>query len=102
MTCHKEENALLETGRMDKTKPAQFANLSAAAQRARLLDALRSTSVTTLEARRMLDILHPAMRVLELRRQGYLIETVWARQETDAGIRHRVARYVLKGERRDA
>lgn len=100
MKHQEKENALFRAGRMVKTKPTQFANLSAAAQRARLLDALRSTSVTTLEARRTLDILHPAMRVLELRRQGYRIAMVWARQETDAGVRHRVARYVLKGEGR--
>ena len=40
MKHQEKENALFRAGRMLKTKPAQFANLSVAAQRARLLEAL--------------------------------------------------------------
>lgn len=81
--------------------PAFYADLSAAAQRARLLDALHCGPVTTLEARRNLDILHPAMRVKELRGMGYDIATVWVWQATDAGRMHRVAKYVLHSEGAD-
>lgn len=69
---------------------------SAAAQRSRLLDyLLRKANITTLEARKNLDVLHPAMRILELRAEGHRIDTVWTHQATDCGKVHRVARYVL-------
>lgn len=76
----------------------KFADLSADAQRARLLDRLRIGPVSTLEARRELEILCPAARVLELRRMGNDIATVWTREETEGGVPHRVALYVLAVE----
>lgn len=75
-----------------------FADLSAEAQRLRLLDVLRCESVSTLEARRNLDILHPAMRVRELRQDGYVIHTLRVPADTGFGIKHSVARYVLVSE----
>ncbi len=54
-----------------------------------------------IEARRDLDILSPAARVLELRRKGYRIDTVWIKQPTDCGKLHRVAKYVLQSPSRD-
>lgn len=73
-----------------------YADQSAAAQRARLLDALRCCPVSTLEARRNLDILMPAARIHELRHAyGYQIDTVWVWQKTELGRPHRVALYVL-------
>lgn len=68
---------------------------SADVQRTRMLTALMAGPITTVEARRHLDILHPAQRVMELRRAGYPIETVWVTQATDAGALHRVGRYIL-------
>ena len=65
------------------------------AQRCRLLAALRQGPVTTLEARRELDILMPATRVFELRHKGYNIVTTWVFKRTDAGVEHKVARYAL-------
>jgi hypothetical protein len=73
---------------------------AAEAQRARLLAALSTRAVTTLQARRELDILHPAMRVLELRRLGHPIATVWTTEATECGKPHRVALYALPGRRR--
>ena len=73
-----------------------FLDNSATAQRNRLLDALRVSPVTTIEARRNLDILMPAARVFELRDQGFDIATSWVWQETEQGKPHRVARYVLQ------
>ena len=73
---------------------------SAAAQRNRLLSELRQRALTTLQAPRELDVLHPAARVMELRRDGFSIERTWAHDETSEGYRHRVARYHLTGERR--
>ena len=69
---------------------------SAEAQRDRLLNALRCGAVTTIQARRDLDIMMPAARVHELRhREGHNIATVWCTEPTDNGALHRVARYVL-------
>ncbi|MGB4912539.1 MAG: helix-turn-helix domain-containing protein [Candidatus Dechloromonas phosphoritropha] len=75
---------------------AHYADLSASAQRKRLLDALRCGPVTTIEARRNLDILMPAARVHELKhRHGYNIQTLRTRQQTDCGKLHCIAQYVL-------
>lgn len=75
---------------------SHYADLSAEAQRMRLIDALRCGPVTTIEARRNLDILMPAARIHELRHQhGFDIRSVRVRQETDSGKLHSIARYVL-------
>ena len=69
---------------------------SAHAQRQRLLERLKISPIDTVTARHELDILCPAARVLELRRRGHEIETVWIERQTDCGKVHRVALYVLK------
>ncbi|MBI4804619.1 MAG: helix-turn-helix domain-containing protein [Desulfovibrio sp.] len=68
------------------------------AQRKRLLEVLRNRSLTTLEARRELDVLHPAARVMELRKQGYDIQTIRVPDLTSEGRAHNVARYILRGD----
>ena len=68
---------------------------SAAAQRARTLAALRLRPHTTLELRRLQDVLHPAGRVMELRKLGETIQTLWTTDVTSEGNAHRVARYLL-------
>lgn len=69
---------------------------TAHAQRVRLLDRLqRRGPLTTLDARLELDVLHPAMRILELRKLGHDIRTVWVQQSTAAGKVHRVGKYQL-------
>lgn len=50
---------------------------SAAAQRERLLAALKRGPVDTVHAYRQLDILHVPRRVFELRRLGHDITTGW-------------------------
>lgn len=69
---------------------------SAHAQRQRLLERLKTSSIDTVTTRSELDILCPAARVLELRRRGHRIETVWVDRPTDCGKVHRVALYVLQ------
>lgn len=70
---------------------------SAESQRVRLAIALREHgSITTIEARRDLDIMMPAARILELREQGCKIDTVWTNDTTEQGKQHRVARYVWR------
>ncbi len=68
------------------------------AQRHRLIVRLRIGPVTTIYARRVLDIMMPAARIRELRLRGYVIITQWQMEATDSGILHRVARYVLMKE----
>ena len=76
-------------------------NNSAQAQRQRLLDALRKSPVSTIAARRDLDIMMPAARVHELRhRYGLEIDLVWVNEPTDCGRVHRVGQYVLRPESR--
>jgi hypothetical protein len=52
--------------------------------------------ITTLYARRELDVMHPGGRIMELRRNGHRIDTVWTEEATDCGKVHRVALYVLR------
>jgi hypothetical protein len=77
---------------------ANYNDNSAHSQRMRLLKKLRQSNVTTIEARRDLDILMPAARVFELRTIGHDIATVWTSAPTDCGRTHRIARYVLSRE----
>lgn len=73
-------------------------NHSAAAQRGRVLEALRSGPKSTLHLRRQCDVLAPAARVLELKQRGHHIFTHWVNEPTDCGKLHRVALYVLLKE----
>ncbi len=67
-----------------------------AAQRARILTYLREyQTLTTLQARSELDVMHPAGRVQELREEGFNIVTHWRTDYTPEGKPHRVAEYVL-------
>ncbi len=77
---------------------ANYNDNSAPSQRMRLLRRLRESNLTTIEARRDLDILMPAARVFELRAIGHDIATVWTNASTDCGRTHRIARYVLARE----
>jgi hypothetical protein len=51
-------------------------------------------TLTTLQVRQELDIMHPAGRVQELRGQGHNIITHWAIDDSGKA-KHRVARYML-------
>ena len=56
-------------------------------------------SLTTIEARRELDIMMPAARVFELRAMGHDIATVWTQGVTECGRKHRIVRYVFRKPR---
>jgi hypothetical protein len=81
-----------------KTKHPTDTAINTNAQRQRLLAALRKGNISTLDARRELDILHPAARVQELREAGHHIITYWHDDATELGQVHRVANYVLLRE----
>ncbi len=69
---------------------------TAIAQRKRILDYLRHHPLDTLTARKELDVMHPAARVMELRKQGVGIKTVRIDRPSDCGKMHTVACYVLE------
>lgn len=91
---------------IDQTKAPDAANVSglgktqhgnsSEAQRRRLLARLEAGPLTTLQARRELDILMPAARVFELRAIGHRIDTFRIIEATECGRRHNVARYALQ------
>jgi hypothetical protein len=79
-----------------KTAKPKFTDNSLHNQRLKLLDYLREHgSITTSQARELLDIYYPPARAFELKREGYLITTVWDSWTSAYGIKHRIARYVL-------
>jgi hypothetical protein len=81
---------------------ANGTSTSRAAQRARLLAWLRERgTLTTIQARELLNVMHPAGRVFELRENGHNIVTVWTWANDHEGRAHRVGRYALlqKGTR---
>ena len=66
------------------------------AQRKRILAYLHTHPLDTLTARKELDVMHPAARVMELRKQGIGIITTKIDRPSDCGKIHTVACYVLK------
>lgn len=72
-------------------------DISTAAQRMRLINALKQrNSITTIDARHELNIMAPAARVHELRHGfGWNIQTVSQYVFDPEGRKHRVANYVL-------
>lgn len=74
----------------------QFSGTTGKTQRTRLLEALRLFPITTFEAMRQLDVYHVPARVLELRKAGHRIITLWQTVVTEAGANHRVGLYVLE------
>lgn len=86
--------------RSTPSQPQQFEHTgnSGDAQCKRLLLRLRTGPITTFEAMRCLDVYHCPARVLQLRKRGHDIATVWERVITEAGVAHRVGKYVLVKE----
>jgi hypothetical protein len=69
---------------------------SSESQRKAILAWLREHgTLTTIQARDELGIMHPGGRVLELRKRGYKIVTHWTITIDKAGTKHREAKYVL-------
>lgn len=64
----------------------------------RILEALRLGPLSTFEARRYLDIPHPAGRVQELRNCGNEIDTLRLSERSEVGRPHCIALYLLRKE----
>lgn len=69
---------------------------SAKQQCQRFLEALKRFRLNTYEASRCLSIYDPPARMLQLRKQGNHIDTVWEIIEDENGTKHRVGCYVLQ------
>lgn len=70
-----------------------------AAQAQRMIQALKSGPVSSIEAAQQLDIVHPPSTIRHLRRLGWGILTEWCYQSAGPGRRpHRVGLYVLAKE----
>jgi len=77
-----------------RDKASKVYSTDTANQRQRILNRLHTATLTTLQARQELDVMHPAARVQELRKQGHSILTHWMTDDTGKA-KHRVACYVL-------
>jgi len=75
-------------------QPEGAFNTCNTSQRARILQYLRHKPLSTLQARKELDILSPAPRIFELRAQGFNIITEKVTEDSGKA-KHRVALYVL-------
>lgn len=76
---------------------AKYKGNDAVDQRSRLLEAIHRHPVSTFDARRYLDVPHPAGRVMELRRCGWIIHTVRMYASSDNGKPHRIGVYIFGG-----
>jgi hypothetical protein len=80
------------------TKPS----ISKEAQRERLLNALREHGeISTDDCRSVYHSMSPASRVMELRKQGHSIDTVFRHVEDSHGVVHRMGVYALRVEGTD-
>lgn len=70
-----------------------------ARQRAQVLALLSLSGTMTTAQFREIGIMHPAGRIMELRRLGHVIETVKMRLPAEDGRLHVQARYVYRGRR---
>jgi glucose-6-phosphate-specific signal transduction histidine kinase len=94
--AHTNKKAALESAAQNIQR---INSTSAEVQRDRILAFLRGgKGMSTIDARHLLDCMHPAARVQELRNNGFDIQTQWHRQETPEGRQHRVALYHLVSE----
>ena len=72
---------------------------SSTEQDRKMIEALRSGPVSTIQAAQELDIVQPPNTIRRLRTQGYEIRTHWTYQSTEPGRQpHRVAKYILMRE----
>lgn len=80
-----------------KTTKRNFIDNSATNQCLKILDWLyEKGNITTTQARQHLDVMSPAARILQLKKDGYQIIRLNDTWTSDHGINHKgVARYVL-------
>lgn len=85
-------------GMQGKSKARHPYDNSCRTQRARLIQWFETYHrLSTFEAREE-GIVHPGARIMELRRQGYLIDTVRVTELDHNGVSHRIGLYLYKGK----
>ena len=83
---------------LGNSKSKSLYSNSTSSQRARILEYFsKCPRLSTMKARDELGVLHPCGRVLELRRLGYRIDTLWVRESDNNGVPHRVGLYIFHG-----
>ena len=93
-----KENTGVQPGVFSPTAKKDFKEHSwnsTAAQCTRALVRMRDGPVTTYELRRQHDIYDPPSRVLQLRKRGHEITTLWQEVRTESGVVHRVGQYCI-------
>ena len=81
---------------IERSHEQKLRDVSAGAQRKRLLERLQIGPVDTITARQELNVLHPAARIQELRFAGHLIRTHLTDITDAQGFKHpRCAVYYL-------
>lgn len=89
-------NINIEDISLKKKRHSKLSDGSVFSQRMRILTWLEANGdLTTQQARVELDVMHPAARVMELRKRGFEIMTYWKDYPTSDGKFHRMAKYVL-------
>lgn len=76
-----------------------FESVGATQHRMILEYLLIDETMTTVQAREILGVMHPSERVKELKKQGWPVETHWYQLEDVAGKTHRAAQYYLQVEK---
>lgn len=65
----------------------------------RLLEAMQTLGgISTIEANRFLDILHPPARKLNLIERGHIVTLTWVYEESACGEVHHVGKYIYGGK----
>ena len=71
----------------------------AVTQSNRLLEAMQALGgISTIEANRYLDILHPPARKLNLIETGHIVKLIWVHEPSVCGKIHRVGKYIYAGK----
>lgn len=83
---------------LEKIRTKHSAN-DAGTQSKRLLEAMQALGgISTIEANRYLDILHPPARKLNLIEAGHIVTLAWVYEASSCGQIHRVGKYVYIGK----
>ena len=83
---------------LEKIRIKHSAN-DAGTQCNRMLEAMQTLGgISTIEAHRYLDILHPPARKLNLVQGGHIVELIWVHEPSDCGAIHRIGKYVYMGK----
>ena len=83
---------------LDKIRVKHSGN-DAGTQCNRMLEAMQTLGgISTIEAHRYLDILHPPARKLNLLQHGHIVELIWVYEPSGCGAIHRVGKYMYIGK----